>query len=85
MLAVIAYGITFFLNIFFMIPQLSMAPISTIILMIYSFILCTAVVYSGSLYFDGGKYSSPKQFVRNFKKNVIIFNFRMIYFDLLDL
>uniref|UniRef100_A0AC34R8J8 YhhN-like protein n=1 Tax=Panagrolaimus sp. JU765 TaxID=591449 RepID=A0AC34R8J8_9BILA len=74
-LASIVYGIGALLNIFFLIPELSTAPISTMILMVYSVILCTAVVLSGSLYFDGGKYSSPKQF-----ENMLLFLGYLVFF-----
>jgi hypothetical protein len=51
---------------FFLIPQLSAAPISTMILMVYAAILCTAVVLSGSVYFYGTSNKNGKQNVSFF-------------------
>lgn len=40
-------------------------PISSTIMIIYSFLLLTCVVLSGSLYVHGGRYDHPRQFVSN--------------------
>jgi uncharacterized membrane protein YhhN len=56
---VLLYGIL--MTHFFILPQLSAAPISTMILMIYSVILCTAVVLSGSVYFHGSSNKTGRQ------------------------
>lgn len=50
-----------FMNHFFLIPQLFLLPFSTIIMMTYSLILGTALVISGSLYFNGTKTQPPYQ------------------------
>lgn len=64
------------MNHFFLMPQISVAPISTLIFMIYSLILCTAVVLSASVYFNGTIDKSPKQFVSVFliEKKISKFN-----------
>uniref|UniRef100_A0AC34QHE9 Uncharacterized protein n=1 Tax=Panagrolaimus sp. JU765 TaxID=591449 RepID=A0AC34QHE9_9BILA len=49
------------MNHFFLMPQLSAAPISTLIWMLYSLILSTAVVLSASVYFNGTVDKPPKQ------------------------
>jgi uncharacterized membrane protein YhhN len=46
---------------FFIIPKLSVEPISTLILMMYSVVLCTTVVLSGSVYFHGSSNKTGKQ------------------------
>ncbi|KAE9548337.1 hypothetical protein FO519_008454 [Halicephalobus sp. NKZ332] len=56
---ILAYGAV--MNHFFLIPNLSIHPISTLILMVYSLILCTALVLSGSIYFHGTTDKPPKQ------------------------
>ena len=58
---------------FFIIPKLSEAPIATMIMMIYSAVLCTAVVLSGSVYFYGSSNKNGKQ---NVSLSLTYLNFR---------
>ena len=58
---ILAYGAV--MNHFFIMPHLMSNPLSTLILMIYSLILCTALVLSASIYFYGTSDKAPLQYV----------------------
>lgn len=57
---ILAYGAV--MNHFFIMPHLMSNPLSTIILMVYSLILCTAFVLSASIYFYGTSDKAPLQY-----------------------